>query len=511
MIRMHVSGGSLGALIFLAVGGCDLFGSDHLNVAEDFVHGAQGAGANAGQGVMAGNGATAGSAFASGTGGSESPPGEVSPGDPWKVEGKHPIPSMCVAPDDATPYCTTRPNFAFSSAGVDVNADGYVDLVVGAPFTGEGNPGAVIVFAGSADGLALSPSQELAPPAGDRGFGVSVARAGDVNNDGFDDVIVGTVGDGKTPISEQPGRALLYLGSAAGLGPTPVWELEPTCQFGCAVAGAGDVNGDGFDDVIIGARSSDADLTKKRVFIYLGTSSGLQATPVFASGAEDAGANSEFGSAVAGAGDLDGDGYGDVVVGASQYGNKDYRGRAYVYRGMPSGVASEPWTTLTGEPFEQLGKSVASAGDVNGDGFDDLVTGGSELDDTGRVRLFLGAQSELSATTWTTGSYRGTQVGTRAGDVNGDGFDDVVVSYPVYAGPGTAAVFLGSPGGLGANLERWTVHSTEEHEQFGFDVLIAGDLNGDGYADVVVGAPYHDDSRGEITAYLSAPAGLQGN
>jgi hypothetical protein len=158
----------------------------------------------------------------------------------------------------------------------------------------------------------------------------------------------------------------------------------------------------------------------------------------------------------------------------------------------------------------ELGMSVASAGDVNGDGFDDLVTGGQAYD-SGRVRLFLGGSAGLTASAWTTGSYNGAHVGSRAGDVDGDGYADVVVSYPPYEGSNTAAVFLGSPSGLGTSSARFTVSSAEAHPQFGFDLSIAGDLNGDGYADVVVAAPYHDDSRGEISAYLSAPAGLQGN
>jgi hypothetical protein len=223
--------------------------------------------------------------------------------------------------------------YAVASAG-DVNGDGYDDIVVGAYQNDDGgsDAGKAYVYLGSASGLSATAPWIVTGEAGDDYFGYAVASAGDVNGDGYDDVIVGAHGnnDGGNDI----GKAYVYLGSASGLSTTASWTATGEVAydyFGSFVASVGDVNGDGYDDVIVSANGGDD------------------------------------GSFVASVGDVNGDGYDDVIVSAN---GGDDAGKAYVYLGSASGLSTTASWTATGEAaYDHFGKSVASAGDVNGDGF----------------------------------------------------------------------------------------------------------------------------------------------
>ena len=138
------------------------------------------------------------------------------------------------------------------------------------------------------------------------------------------------------------------------------------------MAGAGDVNGDGYADVIVGAGGYSSNTG--RAYVYHGGPSGLSASPAFTATGE--GPDNFFGVAVAGAGDVNGDGYADVIVGACGY--SSYTGRAYVYHGGPGGLSASPAFSATGAATgDGFGFSVAGAGDVNGDGYADVIVGAS--------------------------------------------------------------------------------------------------------------------------------------
>ena len=406
-----------------------------------------------------------------------------------------------------------------STAG-DVNGDGFSDVVVGAfrYDNGHAEEGRAFLYLGSASGLSATPSWNAEGDQDGANFGRVVATAGDVNGDGFADVIVGA----NSFDNEQPneGRAFVYHGSASGLSATPNWIEEGNqdgAHFGRPVATAGDVNGDGFSDVIVGAFVFDNGQSNEgRAFVYHGSASGLSATPAWTAESDQDGAF--FGIAVATAGDVNGDGFSDVAVGAGFYDNgQPDEGRVFVYHGSASGLsASANWTAEANQTSALFGESAGTAGDVNGDGFSDLIVGVTLL---GRAYVYHGSAAGLSVTpNWTAlgnqpGAFFGVAAAT-AGDVNGDGFADVVVGAPLFTNghldEGRAFVYHGSAGGL--NLApNWTGESDQNSAGFGTAVSTAGDVNGDGFSDLIVGAKSFDNGQndeGRAFVYLGSPGSI---
>jgi hypothetical protein len=169
------------------------------------------------------------------------------------------------------------------------------------------------------------------------------------------------------------------MGLSAGLSRQPAWQYESNnlrARAGTAIASAGDVNGDGYDDVIVGAPYYFADQNDEgRAFVFLGSADGLSQVPDwFAEGNLEF---STFGAAVASAGDIDADGYDDVVIGANDCdGAEEGGGKAFVYLGSSGGLADSPlWTVEGTQRLEYLGTSVACAGDVDADGKSDVLVG----------------------------------------------------------------------------------------------------------------------------------------
>ncbi|MFB6307295.1 MAG: integrin alpha, partial [Flavobacteriales bacterium] len=209
-------------------------------------------------------------------------------------------------------------------------------------------------------------------------YGYSVSTAGDVNNDGYDDVIVGAPEYSNGQSTE--GKVFLYRGSSGGLSTSPSWSAEidqSGAEFGYSVSTAGDINNDGYDDVVIGALNYDATTTDEGgAFIYLGSSTGLSSssTTALTIGL----ATARFGNSVSNAGDVNNDGYDDIIVGAKYYedGNESSEGAAYLFQGSSTGlVSTNVWKTEGNHSYSRYGSDVSTAGDVNNDGYDDIAVG----------------------------------------------------------------------------------------------------------------------------------------
>ncbi len=399
-----------------------------------------------------------------------------------------------------------RFGWSVGAAG-DVDGDGYADLVVGAHFNDENgtNAGKAYVYHGSAAGLSPAADWTASGEAAEDSFGVAVGTAGDVDGDGYADLVVGAPYHGAT----DRGKAYVYHGPTLGVQIEYDWAATGEAasgQFGRSASTAGDVNGDGYSDLVVGAPDHRQDgLPTGKVYVYHGGPTGLSPTAAWSAGGE--GVYDGFGGAVGAAGDVNGDGYDDLVVGA--YGHNDGgridAGKVYLYYGGPEGLGpTAAWTAVGEHAYDELGWAVAGAGDVNGDGYADLVAGAAGYpngDRYGRAYVYYGAEDGLGTAGWVASGEAaddrfGWAVGT-AGDVNGDGYADLVVGAPFNDDGGNDAgkvyVYYGSASGLGATVD-WTAAGAFNRDQFGFAVGTAGDVNGDGYADLIVGAPRSSDT-----------------
>jgi hypothetical protein len=349
---------------------------------------------------------------------------------------------------------THAPNFPFSgdsagdqfgisvSGAGDVNGDGFDDLIVGARLDDNNgvDSGSARVFSGATGAILYTFNGDSA---GDE-FGFSVSGAGDVDGDGFDDFVVGAwLDDNNGPDS---GSARVFSGATGAVLYTFNGD-SAVDQFGVSVSGAGDVDGDGFDDLIVGARFDDnngGDSGSARVF------SGATGAILYTFNGDSAG--DEFGYSVSGAGDVDGDGVDDLIVGAFADDNNGPRsGSARVFSGATGAIL---YTFNGDSAVDQFGVSVSGAGDVNNDGFDDLIVGALTDDNngfnSGSARVFSGATGAILYTF--NGDSAGDQFGisaSGAGDVNNDGFDDLIVGAFLDDNNGTdsgsARVFLSVP------------------------------------------------------------------
>ncbi|MGK7939026.1 MAG: hypothetical protein AB4062_02485 [Crocosphaera sp.] len=338
---------------------------------------------------------------------------------------------------------------------------------------------------------------------------LSVSDAGDVNGDGIDDLIIGSkYGDPNGKINA--GESYIVFGSAQGFGSSldlsslnggngfVINGIDSNNNAGTSVSGAGDVNGDGIDDLIIGASnvSPNAKVYAGQSYIVFGSNQGFGASLELSS---LDGANGFFingvdlfdlsGSSVSGAGDINGDGIDDLIIGAffADPNDNTNAGESYVVFGSAQDFGTSlDLSSLNGangfvingiDGGDLSGTSVSSAGDINGDGFDDLIIGGIYADpdsitDAGESYIVFGSGNDfqgsldLSSLDGANGfvingidsnDQTGISV-SGAGDVNGDGIDDLIIGSKYGDGNGNtdageSYVVFGSAQGFGSSLD----------------------------------------------------------
>lgn len=446
----------------------------------------------------------------------------------------------------------------------DLNGDGIDDFALGAPSVdpeGRNGAGAVYVVFGSDSSFPFA--MNLSALDGTNGFrligaepgddlGRAISDAGDFDDDGIEDLLVGA--DRATPLGrEEAGKVYVVYGSTAPFPATldlasftaddgiVFFGAEEDDETGRSMAALGDMNGDGIDDIAIGAEYADVgdETGAGKTYVVFGRSGPLPATGDLATidgsngfvvlGSSD---NDYMGRSVAGLGDMNGDGLGDLAIGA-EYADpqdRDQGGEAYVVFGSSTGFpASLSVDALDGSNgfvvhalFEgdRLGESLGAAGDVDGDGLRDLVIGArySDLEGVegvGRAYVILGSSagfpspfevSDLNGTNGfeLVGANERDVVGASvagSGDFNGDGIDDLVLGSPGDFGtidsPGEAWVVFGSRTGFAASMHlvdlegagAFRIRGVAASDHCGSEVSSAGDVNADGIDDLLVSAP----------------------
>lgn len=358
----------------------------------------------------------------------------------------------------------------------DITGDGISDIAVGdpnAPITG----GSVRLIDGSTGATIAT----IPGAAGGERYGTAVAGVGDVNLDGIPDFAVGAPSSSAGP--SFGGRFEIRSGASGNALLQQVLGAAASDHLGTSIAPAGDVNGDGRADVVVGAPQADIGGTDTgSIYVYSSNGTLLYQKNGLA-------AFHHLGATVGGGGDIDNDTVPDFIGGST--GTLPTGGYAIAYSGSTGGVLH---TLTSGGTSDQFGSAIASAGDVNNDGYDDILVGATQ-DHSGPTGQFKGAITVFSGQTGGVlhkflGVDNADQFGSSvagAGDVNGDGYDDILGGAVAGGGPGIqdgyARLYSGMTGALVFHLP------AVPSGNFGYSVAGGSDINGNGLSDIIVGAP----------------------
>ena len=393
------------------------------------------------------------------------------------------------------------PNSEFGSAiagNMDMNGDGYVDIAISSP--GENNEGGcVYIFFGSSS-MDNTPDLLIESNVDNMLLGTVLANGGRLNNDAYDDLLIGAYG------TNIEGHVYVYYGGSDmdNISDLSFTGSQMFAELGFSMAGNGDLNNDGYGDF---AFTIGFDYTDCSCQVYWGGPAIDEITDLTISGQSQMVSMNDnyFGCVVAGAGDVNNDGNDDIMVSASDYLNDqgDNVGRVYLYYGGPAMDNTADLIFTGTEDYGKFGSSLASAGDVNNDNYDDILIGAYDEANNGRVYLYLGgAAMDNTPDVVMTGESSGDEFGNAlagVGDVNSDGYDDFCIGAQHKS---KIYLFLGGE----------TINSTADltdlkmtNTGFGTAISGGGDFNNDGYDDIIAGACKYSSNTGVVYIYYGGP------